>query len=319
MKKTEMFVRTCALIGIVGIAPAALADTVVIPNTDEFVDGPSNNAFPFNGGSPMRVQQIFRADQLGGLSGAVTQIAFRVDESSGDPFTSGPIDVEVRLSHTSVDPLSMSLTFDDNFGSGTTLVLDDSITLSSGGPGSGFDIIIDIDDTFIYDGTSNLLVEYKVFNNAFTTQFDAAGTGLGSGGLDTINRVWAFGADAASGSSNGDDGYVTQLTIGGGFSIAYNGPCPGASSVDVSGATPGGRVGLLFSPSEGAFVIPSGQPCAGTMLGLSGAGLQLLNTATADANGDVTFNGNAPAGACGGKLQAVDAGTCDTSNVETIS
>jgi hypothetical protein len=193
-------------------SPAGAAE-VVIPNVNESTPGPSNQAFPYNQGV-MRVQQVLDASQLGGLVGAVTKIAFRVDEEFGTPFNMSGIDTEVRLSHTNVEPTAMSLTFADNYGPDVTLVYDGLLTLSSDGSGA-FDIVIDIGDAFIYNGTQNLLVEYKVFNSSFTTQFDAAGTGYGEGGTPWIDRVWAFDPNATTGSSDGDDGYVTQLTIEG--------------------------------------------------------------------------------------------------------
>jgi hypothetical protein len=206
--------RFLALLGVLVLfgVTTALAQTVVIPNVNENTPGPSNNAFPYNQGV-MRVQQVFAMDQFQGMTGTITQIAFRVDESAGSPFgPSNPIDTEVRLCHTTVQPNAMSLNFADNYGSDVTLVYDGNLVLSSSG--SGFDIVIDVDDTFIYDGTQNLLVEYKVFSPAGTTQFDAAGTGLGEGGTPWTDRLWAFDPNAISGSSGGDDGYVTQFTFG---------------------------------------------------------------------------------------------------------
>ena len=189
----------------------AMATTVVIPNINTNTPGPSNNAFPYNQGQ-MRVQQVFARDQFQGLSGPITQIAFRIDESAGSPFTSGPIDTEVRLSYTTVVPTAMNLNFAANITSPQTLVYDGLLNLSSAG--TGFDIVINVDPIFNYNGTQNLLVEYKVFGPAVTTQFDAAGTGIGQGGTPWVDRVWAVGdPNAVSGSSDGDDGYVTQFTI----------------------------------------------------------------------------------------------------------
>ena len=189
----------------------AMATTVVIPNVNTNTPGPSNQAFPYNQGQ-MRVQQVFARDQFQGLIGPITQIAFRIDESAGSPFTSGPIDTEVRLSYTTVVPTAMNLNFAANITSPQTLVYDGLLNLSSAG--TGFDIVINVDPIFNYNGTQNLLVEYKVFGPAVTTQFDAAGTGIGQGGTPWVDRVWAVGdPNAVSGSSDGDDGYVTQFTI----------------------------------------------------------------------------------------------------------
>ena len=204
--------RTLMLVGILmtfGLLPAS-AGTVVIPNINENTPGPSNQAFPYNQGV-MRVQQVFSASQFQGMSGVITQIAFRIDEGTGAPFTSGPIDTEVRLCHTNVQPTAMSLTFASNYGSDVTLVYDGFLLLSS--TGVGFDISLDVAPIFVYNGTQNLLVEYKVFGPASTTQFDAAGTSIGEGGTPWVDRLWAGGPNAVTGVSDGDDGYVTRFRI----------------------------------------------------------------------------------------------------------
>lgn len=190
----------------------AVAGTVVIPNVNTAAPGPSNQAFPYNQGQ-MRVQQVFAANQFQGETGLITQIAFRIDEAIGNPFAFGPIDTEVRLCHTNVQPTAMSLTFANNYGPDLTLVYDGPLFLSSAG--AGFDILLPVDPVFVYNGVQNLLVEYKVFGASATSQFDAAGTGLGEGGTPWVDRVWAFDPNAVSGSSDGDDGYVTRFTLSG--------------------------------------------------------------------------------------------------------
>jgi hypothetical protein len=199
-------------ISLILIAVPVMAATVVVPNINTASPGPSNNAFPFNQGT-MRYQQIYAANQLGGLTGVVTKIAFRVDESTGSAFNSNPMDCEIRLCHTNAVPNAISTTFANNLGGDVTLVFDGFLTLSSAGNPNVFDIVCDISDVFIYNGTQNLLVEIKIFGPAITTQFDSAGTGLGTGGTPFTDRLWAFDPNALTGSTDGDDGYVTQLTI----------------------------------------------------------------------------------------------------------
>ena len=209
---TVGFLFLSGAVMVLGALPS-MANPVVIPNVNETDPGPSNQAFPYNQGM-MRVQQVFAMDQFQGETGTITQIAFRVDESAGYPFgPSTPIDTEVRLCHTTAQPTAMSLNFADNYGADVTLVYDGALVLSSAG-WPFFDIVIDLDPVFVYNGAQNLLVEYKVFSPAYTTQFDAAGTGLGEGGTLWTDRVWAFDPNAVSGSSDGDDGYVTQITFG---------------------------------------------------------------------------------------------------------
>ena len=66
------------------IALPVMAATVVVPNTNTVTPGPSNQVFPFGQGN-MRYQQVFAANQLGGLVGPVTKIAYRVDEAFAAP------------------------------------------------------------------------------------------------------------------------------------------------------------------------------------------------------------------------------------------
>jgi hypothetical protein len=105
--------------------------------------------------------------------------------------------------------------------------------------------------------------------------------------------------------------------VGAGPSLTVSGTCPGSMTAEVSGATPRGPVVLGFAMRTGSVIIPSG-PCRGTQLGLGPQGLQQVATLRADANGDVTFRGNAPGSACGGFVQAIDGATCETTNVEQV-
>ena len=102
---------------------------------------------------------------------------------------------------------------------------------------------------------------------------------------------------------------------GSNVALSITGGCPGAIQLAVSSATPSGAVAIVFSPSEGASVVPVGA-CAGTPLGLDGP--SLLTVLPADGNGEVSLDRNAPAGACGLYLQAVDISSCETSNVAQV-
>lgn len=104
----------------------------------------------------------------------------------------------------------------------------------------------------------------------------------------------------------------------GGMNLRLNGSCPGRVTVDVSGATAGGTVALLYASCQGSFVVGSGI-CAGTQLGLCSTNLQIAQTTTADGSGNASFSGSAPPVACGGYIQAVDASTCSTSNTAQLN
>lgn len=97
-----------------------------------------------------------------------------------------------------------------------------------------------------------------------------------------------------------------------------NFPCPGPLNFEVTLATPGGQVALVFAANIGSFVIPNNFPCAGTVLGLGSQNIQLVQTLNANAAGVVVFSGLVPPFACLKYLQAVDINTCTTSNVVQI-
>lgn len=81
---------------------------------------------------------------------------------------------------------------------------------------------------------------------------------------------------------------------------------------EISGATPGGYVGVVRAFALGSFVIPNG-PCAGTVLGLDSSAA-LAHLQAADANGELHASVFVPPAACGlVHLQAIDVATCTTS------
>lgn len=95
--------------------------------------------------------------------------------------------------------------------------------------------------------------------------------------------------------------------------LALAGTCPGVMQVSGSGMTPNGRVYVAYGIGTGAYTLPNGS-CAGATFGLNAPAL--LRTLRADGSGAFSFNGNAPAGACGVvKLQALDYSSCQLSNV----
>lgn len=95
-----------------------------------------------------------------------------------------------------------------------------------------------------------------------------------------------------------------------------SGTCPGPMTYQATGTTPGTLSKLLFALNTGSYVIPNG-PCAGTVLGLGQAGLTVVQTSPNN-NGIAVFSGVAGPNACGKFLQAVDGGTCLTSNVVVV-
>lgn len=78
------------------------------------------------------------------------------------------------------------------------------------------------------------------------------------------------------------------------------------------------RVAILYGRRTGGFVIPNGNPCAGTSLGLGALELQVAFTGSAGQFGAGRVIANIPRAACGGYLQLVDIARCEVSNVVRI-
>ncbi|KAA3614293.1 MAG: VCBS repeat-containing protein [Planctomycetota bacterium] len=98
--------------------------------------------------------------------------------------------------------------------------------------------------------------------------------------------------------------------------LSLSGGCPGPTTATISGASPFGKVHLLYSSGVGNIVIPPPFPCSGLELGLSNLGLSRAATLIADSQGSASMFGVTPSGACGNVwLQAVDEDSCTASNV----
>ncbi|MBC8406042.1 MAG: hypothetical protein H8E15_12500 [Planctomycetes bacterium] len=102
------------------------------------------------------------------------------------------------------------------------------------------------------------------------------------------------------------------------FSLWLNGTTGHYMQAKMTGITPNGKAVVLWAKGEGGPTpIPSGLPCAGTMMDLN-SNMQKLSIVTADANGEAVLGPGpkrVPAAAAGLIwLQAIDLTTCETSN-----
>lgn len=91
------------------------------------------------------------------------------------------------------------------------------------------------------------------------------------------------------------------------FELALEGDCPGPMAANIIGATPGGRVALLRGERGGETTIPTGS-CAGAIVPLGNAAL--VETLTADAEGNAEFNFDLPGGCGTIAFAALDLTTC---------
>lgn len=196
---------------LAALSSASFGLDIVVPNINAGTPGPSNQAFPFNAGGGFHYMQVLAASEFGGAIGSIKGFSYRVDETAGSAFGPATIDCDIWFSHTTKAPQGLDTTFANNHGGDKTLVHSGNIVVSSAGNSNVFDIYFDVSDVFVYNGTGNLLMEVVVHSGNNTTQFDAAGTGLGQGGTTWTDRLWAYDANAVTGSSDGDDGMVTMF------------------------------------------------------------------------------------------------------------
>lgn len=92
--------------------------------------------------------------------------------------------------------------------------------------------------------------------------------------------------------------------------LSASGNCPGQMTLSASGAVPNNRVHFAYSLSSGSTPVPN---CPGLSVDLNNP--VVAGSDIADAGGNASLSGFAPAVACGRlRLQAVDATACDKSN-----
>ena len=157
----------------------------MVPNANEFVEGDSNNIFPF-GTFVTRYQQIYESTQLFPC-GNIIQLKLRLDEeATGNNSLTIP-DILIQLSTTTTTPATLSSTlsstFASNIGPNVTTVFNGELTLSAPDCGIGpcpFDIMINLQAPFNYDPSQgNLLLDVTKpaspsFGNTFFDAVDNA-------------------------------------------------------------------------------------------------------------------------------------------------
>ena len=176
------------------------AQVIVVPNALATDDGDSSNTSP-SGPTSVREMQIYDASQFGALSGPsfLTQFAYRPDTIPG---ASGPRSFTLRIyaSTTSRSVAGMSTTFAENLGTNNTLVLDGTVTVTTGnlpGPGNTrqFDYVFPFTTPFLYDpAAGNLLLDI---------QFTADGSSIR---LDSVTEDSMLGEVINFSDSNGTTG-----------------------------------------------------------------------------------------------------------------
>ncbi len=158
------------------------------------------------------------------------------------------------------------------------------------------------------DGTLEAQDRYGV---GYSPNLSVAADFNGDGAMDIASVI----SLPPSGIDNAVVVLAGNVSGPGRLELTVTGSCPGELNVRASGATPGGQVAFLRASGVGSQVVPPGKPCVGTQLGLDGT-VKLVGTVAADGNGVAVVGGIVPPNLCGMFIQAVDAATCSTSDVE---
>jgi hypothetical protein len=101
-----------------------------------------------------------------------------------------------------------------------------------------------------------------------------------------------------------------------GPTLARLGACPGTIVLQVAGATPGAAVALLYGAAGGFTQNNPNKPCVGVVLGMQAP--HFVGFLNASGSGQASLQFNAPTGACGVTVQAVDVAVCAASNTVVL-
>ncbi|MBC8403687.1 MAG: FG-GAP repeat protein [Planctomycetes bacterium] len=161
---------------------------------------------------------------------------------------------------------------------------------------------------YLYDATNGTLIEKLGASDGDV--YDEFGTSVA-----IANGVAVIGSpgDDDNGSNSGS-AYLFNP-----FSLSQTGLPGGNMSFQVSGATPGGQVGVVYSFGSGAHVVTN--PLTGNLIttGLSSTGFTLGTVGSADGEGDFEYSTYVPASAAGlVYVQAIDGTNDRTCNVLSL-
>src|SRR5438105_889758 len=112
--------RIVALAIVLGAGSQVQAG-VVVPNANAATAGNADNRFPFLVSGGIRYQQVFGASQFPGTM-LISEMDLRNGIFVSQAFTSTISNIQISLSTIATAPDSLSATFANNTGVGTTLV-----------------------------------------------------------------------------------------------------------------------------------------------------------------------------------------------------
>ncbi len=221
-------------------APAALADTVVIPNAQTSVEGNETDVFPFGrsvvSNEPFRYQQVYNASGFGEQAAPITidELRFRPDSNNFFATTITVQSIEVRLSTTlaAADGLD-NVDFDNNIGSGEALVFSGQliwpIPTVTQAP-RPFELVLPVlPRGFVYDPSAgNLLLEIFNLSDEFPFEYGFDRQNLVGDETSRVVEVVnpSTGVHSIAPVGIGSRGLVTQFV--------YNTPEPGTLGTGVA-------------------------------------------------------------------------------------
>jgi hypothetical protein len=158
----------------------------------------------------------------------------------------------------------------------------------------------DIGDAILAPSECCLLLDHMQVATATTPSDD-----------DADGVLW--GTDQCPDTPLGDAVDATGCSL---FRTTIEGPCPGATTVTVTGMTPGGQAAIFSGDALGSTDVWAG-PCVGTSLGIDSANWVMM-VADADGDGAYSFSPIVGGGVCGLHVQFLDVTTCTTTGVATF-
>lgn len=169
-----------------------------------------------------------------------------------------------------------------------------------------------VQDVFLRDVAAGVNTRISVSTAGVASNGTSQDPRCSSDGM--VVEFTSTGSNLVPGDTNGFADAFVRVLAPAGPSLAKSGTCPGSITLTVAGASPGGSVAILHGPA-GAFIKP-GPPCAGLALAMSVPTLGPMLTANGLGGAALTFN--APAGACGRTVQAVDVAACAATNAVAL-
>ena len=206
MKKLFLVFPTLVLLLSISVSNL-YALNIVVPNANEFVEGPGDNGLPFNTFSSLRYQQIFSSDQFPDC-GLITEINYRFGEDTQGSSVTYP-SVFIQLSTTDVTPGELNTTFSLNIGSNVRTVYNGPLSFSAPpcviGP-CPFDSMITLETPFLYNPSEgNLLLDITIEDGQAYESFDSV-----NNVLSITRRAFSDDIDSETGTVD-NTALVTQF------------------------------------------------------------------------------------------------------------